>query len=167
MTQSREWHSLTPEMQTKIEQYQNNGAIPLGALAKDLGLVVKSSTLKAGISGEIMPDDSAPSGFLIRVNKHENRPRQRFTLAHEIAHFLIHQDQIGDGIEDDVLYRSTLSNSREAEANRLAADIVMPWDLIEVELQNITNYTDDEKAEKLSKFLQVSETALKIRLGLT
>lgn len=63
------------------------------------------------------------SGVAIYVNKGHHVNRRRFTTAHEIAHFILHQDFIGDGIADDGLYRSKLSNAMEAQANKLAADI--------------------------------------------
>ncbi|MCV5491602.1 ImmA/IrrE family metallo-endopeptidase, partial [Escherichia coli] len=60
------------------------------------------------------------------MNQHDMQARRRYTLAHEIAHFLLHRHLLRDGITDDVLYRSSQSSQIEAEANRLAADIIMP-----------------------------------------
>ena len=57
--------------------------------------------------------------------------RRRFTIAHEIAHFLLHRDKIGDQLSDDAMYRSSLSSDDERAANRLAADILMPMGLIQ------------------------------------
>ena len=132
MTTSREWKSLTQEQKATIEAHQNDFPIKVGAIAKGFGIDVKKSTLAAGISGEIKETDEA---VIIRINRHDAKERQRFTLAHEIAHFLLHRDRIGDGITDDILYRSGLSDAQEAQANRLAADIVMPWALIQESLE--------------------------------
>src|SRR5690606_15966338 len=102
---------------------------------------------------------------VIRVNRHDVKERQRFTLAHEIAHFLLHRDQIGEGITDDILYRSSLSDAKEAQANRLAADIVMPWTLIQRSLETYTDLKLEQKIERLAQEAEISTTAIKIRLG--
>src|SRR3546814_9683341 len=70
------------------------------------------------------------SGFAIYVNGSHPRVRRRFSIAHEIAHFALHRNLIGDGVTDDAMYRSNLSSAVEVQANRMAADILMPWHLI-------------------------------------
>src|SRR3546814_15171584 len=70
------------------------------------------------------------SGFAIYVNGSHPRVRRRFSIAHEIAHFALHRNLIGDGVTDDAMYSSNLSSAVEVQANRLAADILMPWHLI-------------------------------------
>lgn len=118
--------------------------------------------MDAGISGEIKKTNGE---VVIRVNRHDVKERQRFTLAHEIAHFLLHEDKIGDGIVDDILYRSSLSDELEAQANRLAADIVMPWSLIQRALEQGPNLKIEQKIEMLARQSEISTTAIKIRLG--
>lgn len=162
---SREWSGLPQNYKDIIARHQANVPIPLGALAEDLGLIVKSSTLEPGISGEIKRFEDAPSGYMVRVNRHESKVRQRFSLAHEIAHYLLHRDDIGDGLTDDILYRSKLSDAREAEANRLAADILMPWIVIEDRLRTCRHVGIEERIQKLADDLAVSTTAMEIRLG--
>src|ERR1700712_4212316 len=120
---SDEWNRLSPSTRETILSFQQNIPVRVGDLAKSLGLVVKISTLDVGISGMISPSENS---YKIVINKHEPSYRQRFTLAHEVSHFLLHRDLIGDGISDNVLYRSNLSDATEAEANRLASDILMP-----------------------------------------
>lgn len=160
---SHEWQGLPKEVRGLIEEYQRQQPMKLGELARRLGLVVKSATLDPGISGEIKKYSDADAGYIIRVNRHESKARQRFTLAHEIAHYLLHKDQIGDGIEDDVLYRA-LSNTVEAQANRLAADIIMPWYVVKNLLKQYEDFSLEEKIEKIAGDLGVSTTAMEIRL---
>lgn len=161
---SREWNGLHNEARAIIEQFQNDLPVSLSAIAGGLDLSVKAATLAPGISGEIRP--AADGKYVIRVNRHDVRKRQRFTVAHEIAHYLLHRDKIGDGIEDDVLYRSGLSSAIEAEANRLAADILMPW-LKVVELREEAKEigVGDEVLYMAEQF-GVSEAAMRIKLGL-
>ncbi|MFN7390175.1 MAG: ImmA/IrrE family metallo-endopeptidase [Brevundimonas sp.] len=137
----------------------------LSAIARELGLQLKASTLPAGVSGEIRPDGAG--GFVIKVNRHDSSRRQRFTIAHEIAHYLLHRDQIGMGISDDALYRSSLSDAREAEANRLAADLLMPANAVQVEVDNARQLQVEDIVAFVADKFEVSEAAMKIRLGLS
>ena len=162
MNQSKEWCSLSEEAQDKIVKHQSEFPVKVGAIAKEFGITVKKSTLNAGFSGEIKKQGG--NEVIIRVNRHDVKERQRFTLAHEIAHFLLHEDRIGDGIIDDILYRSNLSDVMEAQANRLAADIVMPLVLIKKSLEEMNGLKIEQKIEKLAKQAELSTTAIKIRL---
>ena len=123
--------------------------------------------MNIGISGQIMRDEE--EGYLIRVNRYEARERQRFTIAHELAHFFLHKsiiDSLPDGIEDNVLYRSGAPERIEYEANRLAADIVMPMHLIKRVLkEEFKNIIDDTTIEILATQFQVSRVAMEIRLS--
>ncbi|MBK1870622.1 ImmA/IrrE family metallo-endopeptidase [Aestuariivirga sp. YIM B02566] len=163
---SAEWLALPESQIALIAEHQGIAPVPVGAIAKSLGLAVKVATLPVDISGEIKPDTHASAGFQIRVNKHEAKTRQRFTIAHEIAHFLLHKHLIKDGLTDSILYRSKLTNKREAEANRLAADILMPWSLVDSWRTGLKGVDIRSLAPQLASYLEVSEVALKIRLGI-
>lgn len=151
---------LAPSVRHVLERHQRSAPVKVGALAADLGLTVLRSDLPLGISGMLSRDPDDRQKWIVRVNRHEHKHRQRFTIAHEIAHFLLHRDEIQDGIADDSFYRSGLSERREWEANRLAADILMPWDLVRT-LASAGNLT----ASDLASALEVSEAAMNIRLG--
>ena len=159
---SREWRALDMPTRTLIRNFQDEGAVKLRGIANALGVEVKSATLRPGISGEINRHENG--SYTIRVNRHDPRTRQRFTVAHELAHFLLHRDQIGDGIQDDKLYRSSLSDRREQEANRLAADILMPLNLIQQALEAADEKGVGDKLVYLANELNVSESAISIRL---
>jgi len=159
---SPEWMTLTDEERNKILAHQTQLPIKIGSIAKDFGAVVKSATLDTGISGEIKNTDGE---VVIRINRHDSKPRQRFTLAHEIGHLLLHKDRIGDGIVDDILYRSSLSDTLEAQANRMAADLLMPSHLLDKCLEKHSNLDAELRYEAVASEAEVSTTALKIRLG--
>jgi Zn-dependent peptidase ImmA (M78 family) len=163
---SNEWSRLRDSVRDTITSHQLEAPIKLSALARALGIKVLASTLPAGISGEVRPSTTG-SGFVIKINRHDSSRRQRFTVAHELAHFLLHHDEIGRGLSDDALYRSGLSDAREAEANRLAADILMPRSLLDEDRQALANLPIEEVVERLADKFEVSEAALRIRLGLT
>ena len=132
------------------------------AVVENGRLTVKVRTLEAGISGKILGVDF---GYEIQINKHEIKERQRFTFAHEISHYLLHRDLIGEGISDTILYRSALSDSKEAEANRLAADILMPKFIVNQLINNNSDLPSVQQYECVAKELGVSVTALNIRMG--
>ena len=86
-----------------------------------------------------------------------------------LGHYIYHRSLIGDGVDDDRAYRSTIvgkyHNTRigpreETEANRFAADVLMPWGVIS-ELQARGHNEVDE----LARALGVSEHAMCVRLG--
>lgn len=158
---SPEWLSLPERIRVLIEQHQDNAPVRLSQLAKALGVPVKAATLAPGISGEIRPDGES---FVIRVNRHDPSKRQRFTVAHELSHFLLHVDQINTGISDDVLYRSSLSDRREAQANRLAADILMPDDLVRTSVEEAQEKGVGDLVLFLAEQFSVSEGAMHIKL---
>ena len=141
-------------------RFLQEAPVDLLAMADALGLsVTMDAPLGPDISGRITRGGTSPSGYHIEINGAHSPNRRRFTLAHEIAHYLLHRDLIGDGIEDDALYRSRLSNETEAEANRLAARILMPPDLVmklfRAGLKSLAG---------LSAAFHVSEEAMRIRL---
>lgn len=159
---SSEWLSLDDKTKQIISKYHDSLPVAVGAIAKDLGINVLKSTMPGSISGEIRETEGITT---IKVNRHDTKERQRFTIAHEIAHFLLHRDRISGGIVDDVLYRSRLSDELEREANRLAADIIMPAELVRNELNNCSELKPDERHKLIAEKAEVSLAAIKIRVG--
>jgi Zn-dependent peptidase ImmA (M78 family) len=164
---SREWLSLPTDIREAIEAHQFEAPVKIRAIAREMELEMKAATLAPGISGEIRPNGVEQGRFVVRINRHDPSRRQRFTAAHELAHYLLHRDHIGSGIEDDVLYRSALSDRREAEANRLAADILMPEELVQEMLGTARTLKVENPVEYLADQFEVSEAAMKIRLGIS
>lgn len=158
---SPEWRGLEGNLREIIEQHQDTAPVKLSQLARALGVPVKAATLAPGISGEIRPE---ADGFMIRINRHDPSKRQRFTVAHELAHFLLHAEHINTGISDDVLYRSSLSDRREAQANRLAADILMPDALVLSTVEDAREKGAADLVLFLAERFSTSEGAMRIKL---
>lgn len=148
-----------------VRRHMSEIPVKLGSLASDLGLEVFKSTLQPGISGLIEPSDTAVSGYRIRLNRYDITERQRFTLAHEIAHFLLHRQDIGGGVVDDVMFRSALSNKKEVEANKLASVLIMPDTQVEVARREVAHLPVDQQVERLASEFRVSLPAMRIKLG--
>ncbi len=163
---SRELSRVSQEQRKIIDKYIGDCPVKLGKLAKDFGVKIKISGLQMGVSGQIKNEDG---DYIIRINRYEARERQRFTIAHELAHFLLHRqiiDNSADGITDTILYRSGAPKSVEYEANRLAADIIMPRDLIEQRLkEEFGGVVTEPTIESLASSFQVSKAAMEIRLS--
>ena len=142
-----------------VRSHQSRWPIKVVPLARELGLpVYYVNGWGDDLSGMIKREENEE--FSIYINNNHSSHRRRFTIAHEIAHYILHQDKIGDGIVDDALFRSALSNRTEAEANRFAANILMPWDLINRAMnEGITSLED------LAESFNVSKSAMSIRLG--
>lgn len=145
-----------------VREHQVQGApVHMRPLANDLGLnVLYTDQWQDAVSGMIVADSQASSGYTIYVNGNHAKVRRRFTLAHEISHYILHEELIGDGISDDVLYRSRLTSNIETQANQMAADILMPWDLINQAMDNNIN-----SVSALAEHFMVSKSAMSIRLG--
>lgn len=148
-----------------IAKHQAQAPVDVVAIASDLGIKVWAmDSLPPSISGKIFRDplNGGATGFSIAVNSSHSFVRQRFTVAHEIAHFLLHRKQLESGdLVDDGMYRSGLSSKEETEANRMAADILMPLPLIRSLIS-----AGIRDPQSLASKLQVSLPAMKIRLGL-
>lgn len=151
---------LEPKHLETVKRYMQDVPVKIGEMARALGLDVVVAPLPLNISGSIEPRDDS---FVIKVNRYEPKARQRFTIAHEIAHFLLHRDRITTGLVDSVLYRSKLASRLETEANKLAADMIMPKDSIAKELVNIGPTHD--RAGRISELFNVSRQAVEIRLS--
>lgn len=163
---SREWQRLDATVRNRIETHFGSTPVRISRVAEEFGLEVLLAPLAANVSGEIRPIEVWPRRYRIKINRYESLTRQRFTCAHELAHFFLHEERINSGIVDSVLYRSQLSNALEAEANRLAADLLMPFPLVRQYIDQFCGGDPNAVDPKLmAEHFQVSEMAMRFRLG--
>lgn len=95
----------------------------------------------------------------IGVNKNHPITLQRFTVAHELGHFLNgHQHYENTFIDDEKRYFDPHFH-QEKEADLFAAELLMPRGFLEKDLAEI-----GLDIEKLKELYQISEQALWIRL---
>lgn len=161
------WDRVDTQEAEIVERHVADFPVKLGEIARELGVDVFRSPLPPSISGMIKPSDRADGTYEIKINKYEVLERQRFTLAHELAHFLLHKNDIRAGVIDNIMYRSALTSRKEYEANRLAADIVMPNVAVNRELQARGGVATDDVAKEIAAVFKVSPAAMRIRLGLS
>src|SRR4051795_483327 len=97
-------------------------------------LRIRSSDDLAAIPGA--PHGVTLSGMLLPahkevwVSRHEPWERRRFSIAHEVGHFLLHAGERSDGVfcraADLRPDPESPERLREREANRFAAELLMP-----------------------------------------
>lgn len=139
--------------------------VPVERLARNAGVEIRKGDL-GNVSGLLVRLGHAAT---IGVNDKHPRVRQRFTVAHEYAHFVLH-DGIGSHFDRDyrVNFRSAEStqatNVEEIEANYFAACLLMPKTFLDSD--DAISYLDsDEGVAELAKRYNVSRHAMSLRLG--
>ena len=146
-----------------ISRHQNQLPVPIVKIAHEMGVkVYRSEGWPDYISGLIRTDSlprGGTSGYAIYTNASHPKKRRRFTIAHELGHYVLHRNLIGNGITDDALYRSRLDGPIERQANRFAAMLLMPWNLI---VESIEQGIDT--VEELAEKFDVPKSAMSIRL---
>lgn len=117
--------------------------------AYGIGLEVYKATLPDGISGMLKRKERK-----IYVEGSDSEERQRFTCAHEIGHFILHEEDY----YNNVLFRSLIANVLEKEANTMAAEILMPRYFVE-------KFADSDMAlEEIAGKFKVSRSAAEFRI---
>src|SRR3954466_13405647 len=120
-----------------IQEAQKSLPVDVDQLAGKLGIKVNYKHFPREVAGELVRvgDDE----YEVNISNTDPRTRQRFTLAHELGHYVYHRHLIGDGVNDDRAYRTTtraehynprIGPKQETEANRFAASLLMPWPLV-------------------------------------
>ena len=129
----------------------------------------------------IQPGPEDISGFLVKtgtqpaiigVNSSHHRNRQRFTMAHELGHMLLHDFT---EVHVDRAFLVKLRNAEsskgedweEIEANLFAAELLMPKRFLERDLAETKTLDlhDEESLKRLAQHYAVSPQALTVRLG--
>lgn len=96
-------------------------------------------------------------------------PRRRFTAAHELGHFLMHRERMGRFRADaQILEEADVADPLEREANRFAAELLMPKEICEARaLELKAKYGTCPRgvlAYRLASELLVSREAMRYRL---
>lgn len=146
---------------------KNAGVITLPVkiedIAKQLGLKVIPYPFDDNISGTLIIEKKT-----IGFNQTESRVRRRFTIAHEIGHYVLHKER--KSVFLDKLFRlnnpgGEQSQELEMEANVFAASILMPENIITKEVKKIElDFGSEEGIKYLARIFDVSSTAMYYRL---
>jgi Zn-dependent peptidase ImmA (M78 family) len=141
--------------------------VPIVRIAHGAGAIVQYHQFNKEISGVLVRE---PGRAVIGVESNQPETRQRFTIAHELGHFLLHEgDQVHVDRQFRLNYRSAKSSTaedvEEIEANAFAAAILMPERLLRVDAGRLQFDIEDEEAvRELAIRYNVSTQAMAIRL---
>lgn len=147
-----------------------NAPVPVDKIAKAMGVQLKFSPLDEELSGMVFIKDGTP---IIGVNSLHHPNRQRFTIAHELGHLMMHRDILSSEVHVDKQFRVLMRDAAaaagtdtiEIEANKFAAELLLPAFLIDDLLTTSTFDIDDqEPLDKLAKKFRVSKQTLEYRI---
>ena len=144
----------------------NTTPVPVKQVAAQLGIKIELADLGEDCSAVLVRNGDRA---VIGVNEDHHPNRQRFSIAHEIAHFVLHE---GDTYIDKgyrVHFRDLESGSgtklEEMEANAFAAALLMPAKRVrDAFKQQPFELTGDDSLELLAKKFRVSTEAMTYRL---
>jgi Zn-dependent peptidase ImmA (M78 family) len=140
--------------------------VPVHKLADLAGAELRSGTMPPELSGFLLRKGGRP---VIGVNTAQVKVRQRFTIAHELGHLLLHPDESYVDRGFSVYFRdeksATAEDLAEMQANQFAADLLMPRVMLESILKGReVDLEDGDQLERVAKRFEVSTQALTFRL---
>lgn len=148
-------------------------------LAEIMGITVFEKDFTDDVSGALTFKDDKP---IILFNKNHSINRQRFTIAHEIGHYILKHGR--DGLFIDKQKHFILRNAdsatgekrQEVEANAFAAALLMPEKMVIKEFNKLVNkngldlYEEEDNEDipfikDLAKKFEVSQKAMTFRIA--
>jgi Zn-dependent peptidase ImmA (M78 family) len=140
--------------------------VPVDKVARKLGILLTSLPADDEISGAIVRKNGR---VVIAVNPAHHINRQRFTIGHELGHFFLHKG-LEQHVDQDfrVAWRNADSSKAvnwiEIQANRFAAELLMPTSFLQSDLDALDRIDKRTVALLATKYV-VSPEAMKIRLS--
>ena len=150
-----------------------HGPVLVDQIATALGIRITLDEVDDKLSGFLLRDKH-DGRTVIGANKSHPKNRQRFTIAHELGHFLLHEGELVHLDEEmgsfTVDFRDEVSSRgedvNEKEANYFAAELLMPEKFLRQDLRGkrLDLFDDGEELQKLARKYKVSTQALTFRL---
>jgi Zn-dependent peptidase ImmA (M78 family) len=143
-------------------------------IAERMGVVIARHHFAGSESGFALRNDQQG---IIGVNTRTSRKRQRFTIAHEIGHLMLHEGtplivdhNIRIDRRDDV--SSIGTDSQEIEANAFGAALLMPHEFVIDHVREFVaridesggDFSRDQLIAELARDFDVSTEAMGFRL---
>lgn len=148
---NRHWNSLFPVDVHEIAHRM--GVIVNNSPTGNLNLGNAFNAFQEELSGRF---DMINNQAVCTINDSDSWVRQRFTLAHELGHYVLEH---GSGFRDTTYSFDRNFNPRETEANYFAAELLMPAEYVSryVQLNNLDIH-------EMATFFDVSQQAMRVRL---
>lgn len=167
MAISKEVVDTTQNYLSKYPEIFSTYPVEIKSIIHNENITLQSRDFEDEISGVLLiKEDNVTIG--VKSGSHQHR--ERFTIAHELGHYILHTDKSNLFI-DKIFFRkksdgyTTKEEKIEKEANYFAANILMPEKLV---LQAILNLDcdlyDDIAIDDLAKEFNVSSSAMSFRL---
>lgn len=119
-------------------------------------LKIEYTPLDSSISGML---SRAEDTWIMKINKLHHINRQRFTIGHELAHFVLHKSE-SDSFTDTVFFRGVSYDNIERSANEFASRLLMPEDKI----RHLINVENVRNIGELANRFKVSAAAMLYRV---
>lgn len=125
--------------------------VDIERVATEWGLAVEYVVRPSGFHGQMVRDRA-----VIEVSRGDPRHRQRFTIAHEMGHYVLDHNPVYSMADDRELSDPRQTNEREADI--FAAEMLMPEEWMREDWKGLRN------ARKMATLYYVSEEAMWYRL---
>ncbi len=104
------------------------------------GVRLQYVNMDSTLSGSLSKQDDI---WLIRINKVHSKTRQRFSIAHELGHFIYHKDDEKEFV-DTTFFRGLNSDNLEYTANKFASELLMPEEQVRllIDKQNVRSVAE-------------------------
>ena len=141
--------------------------VDVEAIAMAQGVAIYRQDLEDSVSGVLVVKNGRG---VIGVNEGHHPNRQRFSIAHELGHYLLHPDAGSVFVDrSPVFFRDKTSSEgveeQEIDANAFAAELLMPEEDLKAQLDGRPiDAFDDVSVRRLATRFGVSAQALTIRL---
>lgn len=108
--------------------------VPLEELAQLAGISKLEAFDSEGFEGALLTNATKSDGAIF-YSRRSPRPRQRFTIGHELGHFLLpwHRQSSFQCTAEDISARA--NKDWEIQANQFSAELLMPASLVKRRLQ--------------------------------
>lgn len=145
--------------------------VPVERIARSEGAQVAFEPFEGELSGMLYRDPNGAN--VIVVNSLTAKTRQRFTVAHEIGHLLLHAQTLQVDRPISVRFRDERSSLAvdldEIAANQFAAALLMPRDWVLADADRLLNrdstLSDEAVVGELAERYGVSRQAMEFRLA--
>ncbi len=136
-------------------------------VTEECGASVSEEDLEDSVSGFLVIKDG---NGIIGVNRRHHPNRKRFTIAHELGHYLLHRDAASVFVDaTPVFFRDEVSSEgtrlQEIEANTFAAELLMPAEILRQRVgDQLIDIHDETPIRRMATEFGVSAQAITIRL---
>ena len=145
------------------DYYKGNVVLPIDVIgiANSQGIEVFRACFEGVFKEDVFGfiEKNGDNKVRIYVNMDNAPVRRRFTIAHELGHYFLHHKDKKELKYIDL--RSTRRTKEEVEANKFAAELLMPEKELREEYEKLMFPTIDSLADTFG----VSNQAMKFRLS--